>query len=232
MTGYTTEDLSGTGSTFTIDPSVNLVGSAVADGDWIVLTLSSAGDLSTTHQPTAGAGWTNLVPFNTVGTGTTTFGVWTHQRASGETTYTWNQTTIEANGLGIRMVFISGADDVANWIIGTFQDRETSGTTVTTIAPSVTTTADDSLGLCIAEERTLASETDPQVTCDNFTKQFFDEGINDHTIFVATKALTTAGSTGSVTVTYPNSHAKNGIAGIIGIPPVPPVTIALPWVYL
>jgi len=203
---------------------------AVADGDWIIAVLTSASAAVNTNTPTAPGGWTNLVPFGTVGTGTMSFGVWAHLRGVGETSYTWSQTIATITTYS-RLVFVSGADDIANWTIGIFQNRETSVTTVTNVAPSITTTVDGSLALLLSGERTLATETDAQVTCDIFTKQWFENNV-DHTLFVATQDMPTAGSTGTVTVTYPNAHAKNGIAGILGIPPAPPVTIPVAWLYL
>jgi len=217
ISGHTTATVSGSSSTFTMDPSVNHIGAAVAVGDWIIAIATSATGSSATRQPTPPAGWTSIVAFGTVGTGTTTFGVWAHQRAVSETTYTWTQTTTEGNGTYTRQIFVSSAADIANWIIGTFQNRETSVTTVTNIAPSVTSVTAHTLGLLISAERTLAAESDAQVTCDNFTKSWFENAV-DQSLFVATKDMVSAGATGSVTVTYPNAHSKNGEAGILAIP--------------
>lgn len=212
------------GSTFDID------GSTVAVGDWIIVTLSTAGNMTSSRQPTPPAGWTTIVPFQSPGTGYYTFGVWAHRRAVGETTYTWSQTTTEVNGLASRLIMVRNADDIANWTIGTIGTRAASGGTITTTAPSITTIRAHTLGLLLAGERTTATETDEQVTCDNFTKQWF-ENDRDHSIFVATKDMVTSGSTGDVTVTYPNTQAQNGIALIIGISGVLDPTAGLPISY-
>ena len=227
IVGHTTAQTTGAASTITLNPETNRVGFSSATNDWIILILTSAATSSGTRQPTPSAGWTNIVPFGTVGSGTMTFGVWAHKKASGESSYTWTQTTAEANNTISRMIFVRGADDIAHWITGTFQNRATSATTLTNIAPSVTAVTDHTLALLISAERTTATETDSQVTCDNFTKDWFDN-VYDSTIFVANKDMVTAGATGSVTVTYPNSHSQNGVAGILAIPGTVSTSIGLP----
>jgi hypothetical protein len=218
VAGHTTSTSSGSSGTFTVDPGVNLVGAAAATDDWIILTLSSAGNSASTKQPTPPGGWSTLIPFGTVGTGTTSYGVWAHKRADGESTYTWTQTTAESQNTYQRMLFVRNAADISLWLTGVPGTRAGSGGTVTTTAPSITTTSVNNLALLIAEERTTTAETDNQVTCDNFTKQWFDNSFIDHSIFVATKGMTAAGATGTVTVTYPNTHTENGHATIFGIP--------------
>jgi hypothetical protein len=217
--GHTTLTSNGTASTYVVDPNVNLVGSAPATGDWILMVNTSAGTAAQTRTSTPPAGWTSIVPAGTVGTGTMTFAVWAHKRAGGESTYTWSQTTSESLVTHSRLIYIRGADDISSWATGTFQNRATSGTTTTNIAPTVTAATAHSLGLLLSSDRTVAGETDAQVTCDNFSKQWFDNALDD-TLFVATKDMVAAGATGSVTVTYPNAHSQNGIAGILAIPGV------------
>lgn len=225
--GHTTAVSNGSASSITVNPETNRVGTAAATDDWIIAVLTSASGFAATRQPTPSAGWTNLVPFGTVGTGTMSFGVWAHKKAVGETTYAWTQTTAESNNSNIRMVFIRGADDITNWITGTFQNRATSATTTTNIAPSITAATDHTLALLLSAERTVAAEADADITCDNFTKDWFENTI-DSTLFVANKDMVSAGATGSVTVTYLNAHSQNGIAGIIGIPGTISTTVGLP----
>lgn len=216
VVGHTTATAAGSSSTFTVNPSTNLVGGSVADNDWIIAVFSSASNVAGTRQPTPPSGWTQIVTMQNPGSGSYSFGVWAHQRQSGETTYTWSQTTAEPDGNYHRLIFIRDADDIANWVIGTIGTRAGSGGGAATTAPSVTTLTDDSLGLLIAGERTTAAETDPQVTCDNFTKAWFENN-QDHSLFVGTKEMATAGATGTSTVTYPNTQSQNGIALILGI---------------
>gem|GEM_PF-1074800 len=217
VVGHTNATSSGPSSTFIVDPSVSHVGSTVAADDWIILILTSASSSVNTYQPTAPIGWQSVVTFGSVGTGTISFGVWAHKRAVGETSYTWTQTTTQSIVTYQRMIFVRNADDLANWTAGQFQNRETSVTTLTNVAPSVNTTTAHTLGLAISVERTTAAETDGQVTCDNFTKEWFENTV-DHTLFVATKDMVATGATGAVTITYPNTQAKNGEAGILAIP--------------
>lgn len=218
ISGYSLATASGGGSSITIDPTANLTSGSLSNGDWIIVAFSSASNYAGTNVPTAPGDWTVIVPFTGVGSGTTTFGVWAHKRASGENTYTWSQTTSGGNFTYYRSFFVSGADDVSNWVIGSFDYRQNTGTTTTNVAASVTTSTADNLALLLSEERTLATETDPQVTCTNFTKFFFDNTY-DHILVAGTKSMPSPGSTGSSTVTYPNAHNYNGIAGILGIPP-------------
>jgi hypothetical protein len=227
IVGHTTAVSNGSSSSVTLNPETHRVASAAVTGDWIIAVFTSASGSAATRQPTPSAGWTNIVPFGTVGSGTMSFGVWAHKKVVGETTYAWTQTTAEANNTVVRMVFVRGADDIANWVLGTFQNRATSATTTTNIAPSITAASDHTLALLLSAERTVAAEADSDITCDNFTKDWF-ENVTDHTLFVANKDMVTAGATGSVTVTYLNTHSQNGIAGIIGIPGTVSSTTGLP----
>lgn len=228
IVGHTTATGGGATSTYTINPSTNRVGSSVQADDWVIAIIQGGADMVDMKQPTPPVGWTNLVPFQSPGTGAYEFGVWAHKHVIGEATYNWTQTTTQPNNSFHQLVFVRGADDISNWIIGSLGTRVASGGGATTVAPSLTTTGAHTLGLLLAGERTLAAETDVQVTCDNFTKQWFDN-VHDHTLFVAAKDMVTAGATGSVTVTYPNIQANNGIALILGIPGISgPVETGLP----
>lgn len=163
-----------------------------------------------------------------VGSGTMCIGIWTHQYVSGDTTYSWTQTNSQFNGLNYAMMFVRGADDISNWIIGSFDFRQDTGTPTTNVAASISTTSSNNLALLLSGERTTTSETSSQVSCVNFTAQFF-ENLVDQSLFVATKNMPSVGSTGSSTVTYPNPHNNNGIAGIISIP-APNLGVDLMWV--
>lgn len=215
--GHTTAKSSGSTSPFTVDPAFNLVNGSVATDDWILAVFTSDGNMASTKQPTPPAGWTNIVPLQAPGTGSYTFGVWAHKRLAGDTTYSWTQSTTETNNIYHRLIFVRGADDISHWITGTIAKRAVTAETTTTTAQGVTTTSDHTLGLLLASERTTAVETDTQVTCNNFTKQWFENNV-DHTLFVATKDMVSPGATGSVTVTYPNAQAQNGIALQLAIP--------------
>jgi hypothetical protein len=219
VSGYTSSSTSLGSSPFVVDPSSNVVTGSVSTGDWIIIVFTSASGLANSKIPSPPSGWTNLVPFESVGSGTMSFGVWAHQKGAGETTYTWTQTTSQTNGTFSAMTFVSGAADISNWVIGSFDFRQNTGTSTTNVAAAVTTTSANNLALLLSSERTIATETSSQVTCTNFTGVFF-ENLSDQSLFIATKSMSSAGSTGSSTVTYPNTHNANGIAGILGIPPL------------
>ena len=226
--GYTSAQGAGNSSTFTVDPTANVVSGGVIDGDWIVIIFSSQNSGPVTNTPTSPGDWTNLVPFGTVGSGTMTFGVWSHKRLPGESTYSWSQTTGMGNQTNYKMCFVRGGGAISDWITGTFDIRANTGTSTTNVAAGITTVTNNTLALLLSGERTLAAETEAQVTCTVFTKVYFDN-IIDSSLLIATLDMATAGATGNSTVTYPNSQAKNGIAGIIGIPPAN-TAVAISWV--
>ena len=221
--GTLTDSAGDTAHPWVIDPNevaATITGATVAVDDWIIVicTAQTAAD-SALKIPTAPVAWTVIHPFGTVGGGTMSFGVWAKKRLTGETTYTWtlNNDTGRVNGVRYQMLWAQNAQDIAQWTIGSFVNRQTNATTTTALAPSVTTTQPDTLGLCIATERTIASETDAQVTMSNFTKDWFVVA-TDITTVTGVKTVSTPAATGDVTVTYPNSHTYNAIAGIVAIP--------------
>lgn len=224
ITGHTTATSNNNSATFTVNPATNRIGNPVAVGDWMVMIITAASG-SAVYTPTI-TGWTQISAFGIVGTGTMSAGVWAKIRQVGETTYTFNQ-TIASNVTVTRLIWGAGAQDPSQWVVGAFANRGSNGTATTNVAPSITTTTSHELGLLISLERTTAAETDPQITCTNFTKSYTDL-TNDQSLLVGIKDMVTAGATGSSTITYPNTHAQNGIAGIIGITAVPDVLSGLP----
>lgn len=212
--------------------SGSVVGSALATGNWMVVVMSSGSTAIATQTPTASAGWTVIAPFGQVGSGTMTFGVWAKQRQAGETTYNWtvNADTGHSNTCYYQTLWFSGADDIANWVQDTFTNRQTNATTLTAVAPSLTTTHTDNYVLFIAAERTIATTNEPgSITVDNgFTKAIDSASGGDLTVTFATKSIATSGTVvGATTITYPNAHNYNGIAGIIAIPSPGPVPTGL-----
>lgn len=218
ISGFTSTQGAGNSSTFTVDPNTSVVSGGIVDGDVIVIVFSSQTNGASTNTPTSPGDWVNLVPFSTVGAGNMTFGVWAHKRLPGETTYSWSQTTSMGGQSNYKMCFIRGGGAIGDWITGTFDIRANTGTSTTNVAASITTVTNNSLALLLSGERTLTAETDAQVTCTTFTKIYFDNVI-DSSLLIGTLDMSVAGATGSSTVTYPNTQANNGIAGIIGIPP-------------
>jgi hypothetical protein len=221
--GWTTTTSWGSTATGNIAVNANVASGGVLPADWIVLIVSSGGPYSTSRKPSFDASWTTLVPYAQVGAGTTCFGVYARKRLAGDSSsYGVPQSTAEASAIYSRLIFVRGADDIAQWVLGTFSARGTNGTSSTNVATSITTAVANSLAILISEERTTATETDTQVTCTNFTKIDYAMGTGtDHIVLLGTKTMAVAGATGSSTISYPNTHVANGIAGILGIAPVP-----------
>lgn len=208
----------GGSATFGVDPNFGTItGSAIQNNDWMIVIFmcSASSGFNIPSPPTSD--WVNITPLGAVGSGTMIFGVWAKKRLSGETVYMWNQTT-GGGTTNHRIIWVTGGADISTWAVGSFVTREVNATNLTTVAPTVNTPGIDTLAVCVAGERTLASETDPQITVSNFTKVYFENSTGDTTMTVATRLFSTTGPTGSVTITYPNVHSYNGIAGIIAIP--------------
>ncbi len=209
-------------STVDINPNLGGGGSggtACNVGDWMILVMIGGSAMGDMNVPSDLAGWTVIRTFNyATGAGAFEAGIWMKRREAGETSYEWS-----LDGAGYQaswhMVWYSGAVDAFS---GVFWDRNGHGTSTTNVAPSVTTTVDNSVVVSISTERTLAVETDSQITVDNgMTKQYYGAYPNgdDRTVNIAQKTIVTAGSSGNTTWTYPNVQANNGIAGHIWFTP-------------
>lgn len=188
----------GTGSTpRTLVP---VGGTAVGD---LLVAVFAANDQSITPP----SGWT---PFRDVDTGTLRTGIFVHIREVGETTYdftpaasvtdTHTLITIRGWGLGSGA---AGPDGI----------RSVTGTNTTNVAPSMTADVADSLVVVISTERTSAAETDVS-SIVGATPLFFvpGAGVGLETISISSLEVSVPGSTGNVTITYPNIQAANGYA--------------------
>jgi hypothetical protein len=226
--GWTLAATLGTSASTTISPAANVGSGGVQIGDWIVCVLESSDSLANTKKPTM-TGWTTLLALAGMsGSATSCFGVYARKRLSGDAPYPVTQTTAESAPTWSRMIFVRGAGDISQWVVGTFTPRATNATTTTAVATSITTTVANSLGLAVAGERTVAAETDAQVSVANFTKLVSLVSNVDAILIAATKSLPTPGAAGAVTFTFPNAHAQNAIAGTLGIPPIPDSTPGMP----
>lgn len=209
-------------STVNINPNLGGGGSGGAAcnvGDWMILVMIGGSGMGDTNVPGDLSGWTIVRSFGySTGAGAFETGVWMKKREAGETSYDW-----PLDGTGIQtswhMVWYSGAVDAFS---GVFWDRNGHGTSTTNVAPSVTTTVDNSVVVSISTERTLAAETDSQIIVDNgMTKQYhgaYPAG-DDRNINIADKTIATAGVSNNTTWTYPNSQANNGVAGHVWFTP-------------
>lgn len=222
---------------YTIDMSAGTTGTAPAVGDFMFIVLDAAGPLASTNVPMAPTGFRTLLSWQAMGTSaSTSCAIYVKRRLTGETNYDVPQTSVgQTNKIYAHMLWVSGtnAADVSDWIIGTAQSRAVSGGTVNTVAPSVTTTIDNTMMFAFGLERTSATETEAQllVTGAGWSKQSAllgsVSGVSS-TITVASKGMATAGASGDVTFTAPNTQSVNGVALQIGILPLgwsaPPVT--------
>jgi hypothetical protein len=207
-------------ATATINPNLGGSGSggtACNVGDWMILVITGGSGPVDTDMAGDGSGWTIVRSFAGM-TGTTAFqtGVWMKRRDVGETSYAW---PLDGTGYGVywTLTWYSGAE---NAYAGTFWDRNGNATNLTNIAPSVTTTVDNSVVVSISTERTVATETDSQITVDNgMTKRLLTTSGGDQNVSVADKTIATAGVSGNTTWTYPNTQTNNGLAGHIWLTP-------------
>lgn len=222
---------------FTVSMSAGTTGTAIATGDYVVIIVDAAGSTTTANTPVVPTGFRELIPWQALGTSTSTcYGVYIRKRVSTDTDYTITQSNVgRANAVHARVFWIdgAGAKGVDDWALGTIQTRAASGGTFNTIAPSVTTTIDNSMVWAFGLERTTATETDTQLTVagTGWTKQlaYLGPAVSDTTVTIASKGMATAGATGDATFTAPNTQATNGAAFQLVVPPAdtaPPTSVA------
>lgn len=210
----------------TVNMSAGSSGTALATGDFVIMVLSSSGSTSTTNTPTPPSGFTELVTWQAMGTSTTTcWAIYAKKRASGDTNYSITQPNIGRTELVYGRCFwidSAGAKDVSEWVVGTKNSRAASGGTFNTLAPSVTTAAANAMVLAFGLERTIAAETESQLTVSGtgWTKRLAtpSEFASNTSITIASKGMTSAGASGDVTFTNVNTQATNGAAIQIVIP--------------
>ena len=213
---------------YVLDMSAGTTGSAPTTGDFIFIVVDSQSSLATSNAPGAPTGFASLISWQALGTsGTTGYAVYVKRKAAGETNYAIPQTSVgQPNKLYVHAFWLDGtnAADVADWLVGTIGTRAGSGGTFNTIAPSMTTTSDNSVTFALGIERTNATETEAQLTVSGtgWTKQVAMLGstaANGSTITVASKPMASHGATSDVTFTAPNTQTVNGAAFQVTIPP-------------
>lgn len=194
----------------------------ISVGDWVIVTVTVQqlinADVGTLYVP---SGWTTVVSPTNIGTMAYHVYAKTYERPSD---LLWSRD----NGIAqqVSAVYGNGSMPVTNWTMGSFVGRAVNATNLTTKAGSLTVSK-AGMSVAISVERTLAAETDVQVS--NFEKiQFTNTGNTTSTVTWAKKSMSAAGATGDVVFTYPNTHASNGIAGQIFIPESAPVAEGLP----
>lgn len=196
-------------------------GSACGAGDWMILVFTGGVSMTDVNVPGDLSGWTVVRAFgNPTGAGSFETGVWMKRREVGETNYVW-----PLNGGTVSSAYwtLTWYKNVDVATAGTFWDRNGHATSLTNIAPSITTTAANSVVISISTERTVAAETDSAIAVDNgMTKRFFVQeptSGGDQNVSIADKTIAVAGASGDTTWTYPNTQTNNGVAGHIWLSP-------------
>lgn len=199
-----------TGIGFTVSPPAGW-----AAGDFMLVAVCQNVP-STSMTITPPSGWTTVVA--EVALGTRHAAVWARKLLAGDTSFSWTMST--NNELSYAGGVVRGADEIATWVIGATRSRTQSGTTTTTDAPGITL-AGPAMVLPMFFEATTATETGAQITISGATK--WAESLQSgsapiETVEVAFLDVASASTTSTVTATYPNTQAANGLGVQIGLP--------------
>jgi glycerophosphoryl diester phosphodiesterase family protein len=213
-------------TSYTIVMSGGTTGTALATNDFVFMYVTSGGPDSTSNTPVKPSSFTTLVAWQAMGTSTTSmWALWVKKREAGDSDYVITQSNVSrSNRVNILTFWLDGANakDIPDWIIGTQGTRAGSGGTFSTNAPAVTTLIDNTMVFGFGTERTSASEVDANLTVSGtgWTKQgsLLTPTATLGTLTVASKPMTTPGSSGVVTFTSTNTQTTNGAAFQIAIP--------------
>ncbi len=210
--------------------------SGIAVGSWVVVSAMSGVNTSTITAPGT---WTVLTTAETTGTRKNfLFGKIKDVGDGNSVTFTQSTTAVNAYGI----IWGTGAADMTGWVVGTTKVRSTSGepsgSRFTNIAPNITTPAADYLALAISHEATNAMTQSNEIASitpgGTWTQQLWlpQVAVNDRieTIWVGTKNMPTAGTTGDVSIAYISQQDSNGWAVQIGIPYTIPPVITTPQI--
>jgi hypothetical protein len=182
-------------------------------GDWMILVLAAA----STIELVDAQGWTLIGARSQTNTLYST--VWAKILEEGETG--WTMTASTGAAITYSLMWGTGAAPVNEWDIGSWMSRGSTGTSTTNVAnPGITTTTDNSLVITVSTERTIATETD--ITSMSGASAWYFVGHTDgmiETHSVGYEEQTSAGATGTVTVTYPNGQSTNGNIIQFALPP-------------
>jgi hypothetical protein len=209
--------------------------SAPATGDWVYLAFSNVtngGDTVSTVTYTF-PGWERIEAPLMVGS--LVVQLHRRKRLATDTSYS---ISLGAGRLWMAAMFwVRNVPDGVLPTLGTRKTRAMAPTeSLTTTAPGAPADPDD-LAITYAIERTNLAETaDPTVTAGGSLEAYQAQtAANTTTIVVASKRVDTADGTADVVVSYPNSHATNGVAQQIifpsesVVPPTPTPTLLRRW---
>lgn len=217
ITGTLTSQTSGT-------TALSFSVGSLANGSWMLL----AGANSNSSLTLTASGWTPLFSKTTMGS--RAIYAWAKFKESGDTTLTVTKSASDyASGV---IIYGTGADIIANWQVGTVGLRASGvGTSTTSVAPSITTTAANCMVVAALYEATNATESQPSQSGSGWTHltwlgQGGGSGVQIETIDTAYRLMSGTGATGAVTNTYTNSQASNGAGIQVAIPPAAPSNVA------
>ena len=203
------------------DPTV-AQGLAVGDHLIAAIAWDASGGATLSLPSGQETQWVDLIPETTLGTRRLRV-LARDRRAGDDDTYDF---TLSVNASHrATLAVVRGAKAISDWTAGTVGTRAGgSGTSTTTIAPSVTTDTENNRVLSVAAEATGAgSGAGELVSVDGAGLWFFAEvgGAGSsaiETIAVAEIEQVEPGATAPVTFTYENPQASNGAAVQIAIP--------------
>lgn len=213
-----------TGASVSSPPVVDLT--AIPNGSWMIAVLVIGGDVQPNAHP---AGWHNPWSNPSQQAGTRRVALAFRTKQAGDTAFSW--TTVSSVYVSLFVLHGQGAaPDVSTWATGPVGVRNAAnvvagqsvqaGTSATSVAPSVTVGAVDSLVISLLMEATSATGT---FTLTSGASTWFEspEQVNWIEALVAGYSTPSAGATGAVTATATATQGSNGAGVQIVLPPAP-----------
>ncbi|MDB5163237.1 MAG: hypothetical protein JWO54_146 [Candidatus Saccharibacteria bacterium] len=189
--------------------------SSVSTGGWMI--VSAMASVSSTVV-TAPNGWTVLHTPEISGSRKNYLFAKVKDVSDGSSV-TFSQSAVDTTAYSLS--WGTGSGDISTWTIGASWIRtsslQASGSRTNSIAKSITTPSNDQLVLAISHEATNLKSVPMEVTGINpsgWTQRLWLEQVapsdNVETIWIGSKDMTTAGSTGDLTLTYASPQDANG----------------------
>lgn len=193
-----------------------------AVGEWIIMVWTSQNMAALSRTPIVPPGWTTIKSFDTIGQGTASVGIYAKKYTNASDLVTWEITNFSGAAQIHGLMLTGTGADIEYWVIGDYAYRETNTGTYTAKAPNVSAYS-NGLAISFGVERTVAVETDNDLTVDNSEKVF--SRLDTQTLVVGAAKRVQFGPAGEVIFRFPNHHNYNGFAQTIIIPDVNPTNI-------
>lgn len=195
---------------------------AVPVGGWMIVSVMAS---TTGNMITPPASWTVLCPATITGTRRNyIFGKKKDIDDGSSVVFTQSSTA----GTAYALIYGTGSDETTSWIIGDRGYRnangQPSGARYLTTAPSLTTTAEDTLVLTISNEATNLKDQPHEVASftSGWTEQLWFEQLSPadriETVWIGSKDMPTPGATGDNQITYIHPQDNNSFAMQIALP--------------